>query len=59
VSEHHLHVIAGADWVIDLGPEGGAAGGRLVAEGTPAAVARSAESITAAFLRGRAVRGGE
>ncbi len=50
VIEHHLDVIKNADWVIDLGPEGGDAGGRVVAEGTPEAVARVAESHTGVFL---------
>jgi len=51
VIEHNLDVIAEADWVIDLGPEGGAGGGRIVARGTPAAVAaRAARSQTGRFL---------
>jgi len=51
VIEHNLDVIAEADWLIDLGPEGGAAGGRIVASGTPAAVARRAKrSHTAEYL---------
>ena len=51
VIEHNLDVIAEADWLIDLGPEGGAAGGRIVASGTPADVVRSAKSShTGAFL---------
>ena len=50
VVEHNLDVVAEADWVIDLGPEGGSAGGRVVAEGTPAEVAR-AETQTGRALR--------
>lgn len=50
VVEHNLDIIARADHVIDLGPEGGAGGGRLVAEGTPEAVARVAGSHTGAYL---------
>ena len=44
-------VVAGADWVIDMGPGGGAAGGRIVVAGTPATVAADAESRTAPYLR--------
>ena len=51
VIEHNLDLIAEADWVIDLGPEGGAGGGRLVAEGTPEAIAQCAASHTGKFLR--------
>jgi excinuclease ABC subunit A len=51
VIEHNLDLIAEADWVIDLGPEGGGEGGRLVAEGTPEAIARSKNSHTGRFLR--------
>ncbi len=50
VVEHNLDVIKTADWVIDLGPEGGAAGGFLVATGTPEVVARCAESYTGQAL---------
>jgi len=51
VIEHNLDVIKCADWVIDLGPEGGDAGGRLVAEGTPEEVAQNPKSHTARFLK--------
>jgi excinuclease ABC subunit A len=51
VIEHNLEVVAAADCVIDLGPEGGEAGGRLVAGGAPEEVARSRESRTAPYLR--------
>src|SRR5258708_3929412 len=50
ISEHSLDVIKSADYVIDLGPEGGAAGGRVIAQGTPEAVACSRESFTGHFL---------
>ncbi|MFD7392652.1 ATP-binding cassette domain-containing protein [Streptomyces sp. NPDC059852] len=50
VVEHDMSVVAGADWVIDLGPGGGDAGGRIVAAGTPAEVAATAESATAPYL---------
>jgi len=63
VVEHNLDVIAEADWVIDLGPEGGDAGGRLVAQGAPAAVAKRPSRshtarILADFLRERGVENG-
>ena len=51
VIEHNLDLIAEADWVIDLGPEGGEAGGRLVAEGTPETVAEVAASHTGRYLK--------
>ncbi|MEU1708591.1 excinuclease ABC subunit UvrA [Streptomyces sp. NPDC005706] len=50
VVEHDMTVVAGADWVIDLGPGGGDRGGRVVAAGTPAEVARAEGSATAAHL---------
>lgn len=54
--EHDLDAIATADWVIDLGPGGGDAGGRVVATGTPADVARAAGSATAPYLARRLAR---
>ncbi|HET6876755.1 MAG TPA: excinuclease ABC subunit UvrA [Jatrophihabitans sp.] len=51
VIEHNLDVIKTADWIIDMGPEGGAGGGRVVAEGTPEQVAAVEDSHTGAFLR--------
>ncbi|WP_458041856.1 MULTISPECIES: excinuclease ABC subunit UvrA [Bacteria] len=50
VIEHNLDVIKSADWVIDLGPEGGSGGGQIVASGTPEQVARNENSFTGAFL---------
>jgi excinuclease ABC subunit A len=50
IIEHNLDVIKSADYVIDLGPEGGSGGGRIVAEGTPEAVSRSRDSFTGRFL---------
>jgi excinuclease ABC subunit A len=52
VIEHNLDVIKTADWIIDLGPEGGDAGGKIVAEGTPEAVSKIKESYTGKFLKG-------
>lgn len=51
VIEHNLDVIAAADWVIDLGPEGGRKGGEIIAEGTPEAVAKVEKSYTGRYLR--------
>ena len=51
VIEHNLDVVKTADWVIDLGPEGGSGGGRVVAEGTPEQLARKRGSYTGQFLR--------
>jgi excinuclease ABC subunit A len=51
IIEHNLDVIRNADWIIDLGPEGGEDGGRVVATGTPEALARQADqSYTGQFL---------
>jgi excinuclease ABC subunit A len=51
VVEHHLDVIKSADWVVDLGPEGGDAGGELVAQGPPEAIAQAVGSYTGKYLR--------
>ena len=51
VIEHNLDVIKTADWVIDLGPEGGDGGGRIIAEGTPEDVAKNKESFTGQYLK--------
>lgn len=51
IIEHNLDVIRTSDWVIDMGPEGGSAGGRVIAEGTPEEVAEVAESHTGRFLK--------
>src|SRR5690606_9742966 len=53
VIEHNLEVIKMADWIIDLGPEGGDAGGRIVAEGPPEQIAANPASYTGQFLRSR------
>jgi excinuclease ABC subunit A len=52
IIEHNMDVIRAADWVIDLGPEGGSRGGEIVVAGTPEDVAHTAESYTGRFLRG-------
>src|SRR5204863_57386 len=51
VIEHNLEVIKTADWIIDMGPEGGDGGGMIVAEGTPEDVAKVKESYTGRYLR--------
>jgi excinuclease ABC subunit A len=51
VIEHNLDVIKTADWVVDLGPEGGSGGGLIIAEGTPEQVAETAGSHTGHFLK--------
>ncbi len=51
VIEHNLDVVKTADWVVDLGPEGGSGGGQIIAEGTPETIARSKASFTGRFLK--------
>jgi excinuclease ABC subunit A len=51
VIEHNLDVIKTCDWIIDLGPEGGDAGGLVVAQGTPEQIAKNAKSITGKYLK--------
>ncbi|MEM7176637.1 MAG: hypothetical protein AAF503_02930, partial [Pseudomonadota bacterium] len=58
VIEHSLDVIKCADWIVDLGPEGGDGGGRIVAAGTPEDVADIAESHTGRYLRPMLVKAG-
>jgi excinuclease ABC subunit A len=50
VIEHHLDVLADADHLIELGPEGGDAGGQIIAQGTPEEVAKTKRSVTGPFL---------
>jgi excinuclease ABC subunit A len=52
IIEHNLDVVRNADWIIDLGPEGGEEGGRVVAQGTPEQVARVKKSYTGQALTG-------
>ena len=51
IIEHNLDIIKEVDWIIDLGPDGGEAGGKLVATGTPLEVSKIAESITGQYLK--------
>ena len=51
VIEHNLDVVKTADWIIDIGPEGGDGGGQIVATGTPEEVAEVAESYTGTYLK--------
>ena len=51
VIEHNLDVIKTADWVIDIGPEGGSGGGQVIAAGTPEAIAGEPKSYTGMFLK--------
>lgn len=51
VIEHNLEVISQADWIIDMGPDGGSKGGQVVFEGTPMQIIYSKQSITGRFLK--------
>ncbi len=51
IIEHNLDVIKTADWIVDLGPEGGSKGGKIIATGTPEMVAENPQSFTGQFLR--------
>jgi excinuclease UvrABC ATPase subunit len=51
VIEHNLHVIKNADWIIDMGPEGGSKGGTIMFEGTSKELLRAKQSLTSAYLR--------
>jgi excinuclease UvrABC ATPase subunit len=51
VIEHHLHVIKNADWIVDLGPEGGSKGGKVMFEGTPRDLLKAKHSITSKYLK--------
>jgi excinuclease UvrABC ATPase subunit len=53
VIEHNMDVVRQADWVIDLGPEGGSRGGKVVFEGTPAALAKQGKTLTSRYVAGR------
>jgi excinuclease ABC subunit A len=50
IIEHNLEVIKTSDWIIDVGPEGGTGGGKIIAQGTPEDVAKVAESYTGQYL---------
>ena len=51
IIEHNLHVIKSADWIIDMGPEGGLKGGQVIAEGTPEELAKQAKTPTGEYLK--------
>ena len=51
IIEHNMDVIKVADYIIDLGPEGGSAGGQIIAQGTPEEIVKVKESYTAKFLK--------
>jgi excinuclease ABC subunit A len=51
IIEHNLDVVKSADWIIDMGPEGGIGGGQVVAQGTPEQIAKSPDSFTGSYLK--------
>ena len=51
VIEHNMDVVRRADWIIDMGPEGGSKGGRVVFEGTPSALLEASQSLTSRYLQ--------
>ena len=51
IIEHNMDVIKTADWIIDLGPEGGSSGGEIIAEGPPETIAQSSKSYTGHYLK--------
>ena len=51
VIEHNMDVIKTADWIVDLGPEGGSGGGKVIAEGTPETVAKTKGSYTGQYIK--------
>jgi excinuclease UvrABC ATPase subunit len=51
VIEHNLHVMKNADWIIDMGPEGGSRGGTIMFEGTPRELLNAKKSLTGSYLR--------
>jgi excinuclease ABC subunit A len=57
VIEHNLEVVKTADWIVDMGPEGGDAGGEVVATGTPEQIARNPKSYTGRYLKHALARG--
>ncbi|MGH6969891.1 MAG: excinuclease ABC subunit UvrA, partial [Stellaceae bacterium] len=59
VIEHNLEVIKTADWIVDLGPEGGSGGGRIVATGTPEQIAAAKGSYTGEYLKAYLARNSE
>ena len=51
IIEHNLDILKSVDWIIDMGPEGGEKGGRVIAQGTPEDIARDPASVTGRYLK--------